>query len=188
MCRQSLASCQQSCQGGMLVCQGSCWEGWGSTKSSTSQTSPWLIMTGNGPAPWSIEPAKHVPNRRGTMPQQHAWGLHCLATLRLRWTTNHEAYCEWVPVDLLRRWHLRTTSSTGCGLQLAAETKLEIMESKRQQEQPSWHEFLQLWVAFSGLKVSMSSWPCWTLIVSLRASLAPWTPSDLGSRIYTTYS
>ena len=39
-----------------------------------------------------------------------------------------------MPVDLHRRWHLRTTSSTGCGLQLAAETKLEIMNSKRQQQ------------------------------------------------------
>ena len=62
-----------------------------------------------------MEPAKQVPNRRGTMPQQHAWvGLHRLATLRLRWTTNHETHCEWVPVDLLRRWHLITTSNTGC--------------------------------------------------------------------------
>ena len=93
--------------------------------------------TGNGPAPWPMEPAKQVPSGRGTTPQQHAWvGLHRLATLRLRWTPNNEACCEWVPVDLLRRWHLRTTSSTGCSLQLAAETKLEIMKSKRQQQQP----------------------------------------------------
>ena len=38
------------------------------------------------PAPWPTEPAKQVPNGRGTMPQQHAWvGLHRLGTLRLRW-------------------------------------------------------------------------------------------------------
>ena len=86
-----------------------------------------------------MELGKQVPNRRGIMPQQHAWvGLHRLATLRLRWTTNNEAYCEWVPVDLLQRWHLRTTSSTGCGLQLAAETKLEIMKSKQQQLPPTY--------------------------------------------------
>ena len=40
-----------------------------------------------------------------------------------------------MPFDLLRRRQLRTTSSTGCSLQLAAETKLEIMKSKRQQQQ-----------------------------------------------------
>ena len=33
------------------------------------------------------------------------------------------------------RRHLRTTSSTGCSLQLAAETKLEIMKSKRKRRQ-----------------------------------------------------
>ena len=83
-----------------------------------------------------MEPAKQVPNERGTMPQHHAWvGLHRLATLRLQSTPNNEACCAWVPLDLLRRWHLRTTSSTGSSLQLAAETKLEIMKSKRQQQQ-----------------------------------------------------
>ena len=88
------------------------------------------------PAPWPMEPAKQVPNGRGTMPQQPARvGLLRLATLRLRWSPNNEACCEWVPVDLLRRWHLITTSSSGCSLQLAAETKLEIMKSKRQQQQ-----------------------------------------------------
>ena len=35
--------------------------------------------------------------------------------------------------DLLRCRHHRTTSSTGCGLQLAAETKPETMKSKQQQ-------------------------------------------------------
>ena len=46
--------------------------------------------TGNGPAPWQMEPAKQVPNGRGTMPQKHAWvGLHRLATLQLRWTPNN---------------------------------------------------------------------------------------------------
>ena len=65
-----------------------------------------------------------------TMPQQHARvRLHRLATLRLRWTTNNEAYCERVPVDLLRRRHLRITPSTWCGLQLAAETKFEIVKA-----------------------------------------------------------
>ena len=107
----------------------------GRTKPSTSQTSPWSRILPSSYREWTCPlPRKHVPNGRGTMPQQHAWvGLHRLATLRLRWTPNNEACCEWVPVDLLRRWHLRTTSSTGCSLQLADETKLEIMKSKRQQ-------------------------------------------------------
>ena len=92
-----------------------------------------------------MEPAKQVPNGRGTMPQQHAWvGLHRHATLRLRWTPNNEACCEWVPVDLLRRWHLRTTSRTGCSLQLAAETNLEIMKSKRQQQQQPYFDIFYL--------------------------------------------
>ena len=39
-------------------------------------------------------------------------------------------YCERVPVDLLWRRHLRTTSSTRCGLQLVAETILfEIVKT-----------------------------------------------------------
>ena len=79
-----------------------------------------------------MEPAKQVPIRRGTMPQQHAWvWLHRLATLRLRWIPNNEAYCERVPVDLLRRRHLRTTPNTWCGLHLAlaAETKFEIVKA-----------------------------------------------------------
>ena len=45
-------------------------------------------------------------------------------------TPNNEAYCERVPVDLLRRRHFRITPSTGCGLQLAADR-----ENKRQQQQ-----------------------------------------------------
>ena len=34
-----------------------------------------------------------------------------------------------MPVDLLRRRHLGTTPSTRCGLQLAAETKVEIVKA-----------------------------------------------------------
>ena len=49
-------------------------------------------------------------------------------------TTDDEAYCEWVSVDLLRRRHFRITRSTRCGLQLAAETKLDITKSKRQRQ------------------------------------------------------
>ena len=33
---------------------------------------PYHRATGNGPAPWPMEPAKQVPNGRGTMLQQHA--------------------------------------------------------------------------------------------------------------------
>ena len=82
------------------------------------------------------------------MPQQHAWvGLHRLATLRLRSTPNNEAYCERVPVDLLRRWHLRTTPSTWCGLQLAAETIFEIVkanDNNNDQYEIIWCNGLQL--------------------------------------------
>ena len=55
--------------------------------------------------------------------------MHRLATLRLRCTPNNEAYCERVPVDLLRRRHFRITPSTRGGLQLAAETKFEIVKA-----------------------------------------------------------
>ena len=34
-----------------------------------------------------------------------------------------------MPVDLLRRRHFRITPSTGCGLQLAADTKFEIVKA-----------------------------------------------------------
>ena len=122
----------------------------GRTKPSTSQTSPWSRILPSSyrecTCPWPMEPAKQVPNGCGTMSQQHAWaGLH---TMRLWWTPNNEACCEWVPVDLLQRWNLRTTSFTGCSLQLAAETKLEIMKSKRHQQ----HSFKCLIRLFSHFK------------------------------------
>ena len=90
-------------------------------KSSTSQTRPWLRTLPGMDLP--RESTKQVRNRCGTMPQHPRVGLHRLATLRLRWTPNHETHCERVPVDLLRGWYLSTTPSTWCGLQLAAETK-----------------------------------------------------------------
>ena len=107
-----------------------------------------------------MEPAKPVPIRRGTMPQQHAWvGLHRLATLRLRWTPNNEAYCERVSVDLLRRRHFRITPSTWCGLQLAAETKFEIVKANDNNNtdnllsRTSCREFLVRNASASGLSV-----------------------------------
>ena len=103
----------------------------GRTKSLMSETSPWLMTLQSSyrewSYPWPMEPAKQVPNRRRTMPQQHRLA-------RLRWTPNHEAYSEQSPVDLLQRWHLRTTPSTRWRLQLAVETKLEITKRKQQQK------------------------------------------------------
>ena len=40
-------------------------------------------------------------------------------------------HCERVPADMLRVRHLNTPPSTGCGLQLADESKLEVMKSIR---------------------------------------------------------
>ena len=97
-------------------------------------------------------------------------GLHRLATLRLRSTPNNEAYCERVPVDLLRRWHLRTTSSTGCGLQLAAETIFEIVKANDNNNILAFrlvreeHVSTLFWESSASdfFKVSMTI--CWSLI------------------------
>ena len=85
--------------------------------------------------PWPMEPAKQVPIRRGTMPQQHTWvELHRLATLRLRWTQKmrhivnelacfdggiselhqaHDAAFTWLLRQHLRSWK-QTTTTTSC--------------------------------------------------------------------------
>ena len=85
-------------------------------KSLMSQTSHWIMTLPSSYREWTC------PVSNGACMQQHAWvGLHRLATQWLRWTPNNEAYCEWVPVDLLRR--------TWCGIQLAAEMKFEIVKA-----------------------------------------------------------
>ena len=66
-------------------------------------------------------------NRCGTLPHTLV-ELHHLASLRLRWTSNHETHCEWVAADLLRGWHLSTTPGTRCDIPLSAESKAEIVK------------------------------------------------------------
>ena len=95
---------------------------------------PYHPVIGNGHAPWPMEYVRFRTDAGPCSNSMHQWGHIALQLCDCGEPPNNEAYCEFVPVDLLRRRHLRTTSSKGCSLQLVAETKHEIMKSKRQQQ------------------------------------------------------